>query len=215
MYNLDYKAPSRNAISKELKRLHTKHFFSLINSLSKIPFISISTDFWTNIKGVSFLVLTGHYITDEFDLNSTILRFSSFHQRHFSDLIGIEIEKQLVELKLFDKVTSITCDGAPNMVKMFDYLSRPDITRIRCQAHLLHLIVCNGLGLWIDKRKKTTTTDRTNLIDSEGGLSQSLKKVNIIDDEELSVQEDDFDNNSEGSGLQDENDESVSIIFFM
>ena len=119
----------------------------MVDDLSKLPFISISTDFWSDIKGTSYVVLTGHFITDELDLNSTILRFSSFQTRHYSELIGLEIEKQLIELKLFDKVTSITCDGAPNMVKMFDYLSRPEINRIRCQAHLLHLIVCNGLGL--------------------------------------------------------------------
>ncbi|CAF3250677.1 unnamed protein product [Rotaria sp. Silwood2] len=181
-----YKPPHRISISTQLKRLHTKHFFIMVNSLSKLLCISVSTDFWSDNKGISFLVLTGHYVTNDFVSKSTILRFCSFEKRHFSHLIGSEIEKLLIELQVFDKVTSITCDSAPNMIKMFDYFSRLDITRIRCHAHLLHLIVCNGLGLWIDNKEKIkATTNDTNLHDSEIRLSDSLQKINIIDDEQL------------------------------
>ena len=149
---------------------------SMIDPLSKLSSISISTDFWSDSKGMSYLVLTGHFTSDQFDTNSTILRFSTFQKRHFSDTIGIEIENQLIELKIFDKVTSITCDAAPNMVKMFDFFSRSDIIRVRCQAHLLHLVVCNGLDLWPDKKKKEYTTDESILIDPDERLSHSLKK---------------------------------------
>ncbi|CAF4974750.1 unnamed protein product, partial [Rotaria sp. Silwood1] len=128
---------------------------------------------------------------------------------HFSDLIGLEIEKLLIELQVFDKVTSITCDGAPNMIKMFDYLSRSDITRIRCQAHVLHLIVCNGLGLWMEtKKKKNVTTNETNLLDSEIRLSHSLKKINIIDDEQLIVEVSDIENDRELTEPDNENEDS-------
>ncbi|CAF4188375.1 unnamed protein product [Adineta steineri] len=132
----------------------------MIDDLSKINFISVITDFYSDLKGISYLVLTGHYLTTDFVLSSTVLRFSSFQTRHFSHLIGLEIEKQLTELNLFDKVTSITCDAAPNMIKTLDYLTRADISRIRCQAHLLHLIICNVV--------------------TEERLSQSLQKVNIV-----------------------------------
>ena len=211
--HLGYKPPDRNTITKRLKRLHTKHFFSLINSLEKIPSISISTDFWSDTKGISFLVLTGHYITNDFDLRSTILRFSSFKKRHFSDEIGAEIEKQLLELKVFNKVTSITCDAAPNMVKMFDYLSRPDVARIRCQAHLLHLIVCNGLGFWIDKKKKSKQTNNDEEIpDPDDRLSSSMKKINVFDDDGSMVDSNGFDNNPGGSRA---GNGDVSRIFLM
>jgi hypothetical protein len=162
------------------------------------------------------MVLTGHSISDELDLNSTILRFSTFEKRHFSDVIGVEIENQLIELNIFDKVVSITCDAAPNMVKMFDYFSRPDITRIRCQAHLLHLIVCNALNIWIQKKKKNRTTDEPNSIDPDERLSQSLRKVNIYDIEELSDDEcggeSSDENNSEHTESQAEEEEFVSNV---
>ncbi|CAF1550187.1 unnamed protein product, partial [Rotaria sordida] len=171
------KPPHWNFVSTQLKRLHTKHFFIMINSLSKLLSISVSTDFWYDKKGISFLV--------------------------------------------FDKVTSITCDSAPNMIKMFDYFSRSDIIRIRYHAHLLHLIVCNGLGLWVEKNGKTTATaNETNPHDSELRLSDSLQKINIIDDEQLmnevhaiendDSEEDDINQNDNGDNFSDE-DDSISI----
>ncbi|CAF3710437.1 unnamed protein product [Rotaria sp. Silwood1] len=92
---------------------------------------------------------------------------------------------------------------------MFDYLSRSDITRIRCQAHVLHLIVCNGLGLWMEtKKKKNVTTNETNLLDSEIRLSHSLKKINIIDDEQLIVEVSDIENDRELTEPDNENEDS-------
>ncbi|CAF3004398.1 unnamed protein product [Rotaria sp. Silwood2] len=110
---------------------------------------------------------------------------------------------------MFDKVTSITCDSAPNMIKMSDYYSRPDITRMRCHAHLLHLIACNGLGLWIEKKEKAKAkTDETNPHDPEVHLSDSLQKINIIDDEKSMNDVRVVENDSEHAEIDDENEHS-------
>jgi hypothetical protein len=120
----------------------------------------------------------------------------------------MEIENQLRELKLFNKVTSITCDAAPNMVKMFDYLSRTDVTRIRCQAHLLHLIVCNGLGLWIDKKKKKKgTTNDEETTDFEERLRLSLKKIDVFDEDGSTMDSSVFETANRDSGSQAGNEE--------
>ncbi|CAF1518221.1 unnamed protein product [Adineta steineri] len=146
----------------------------MIDDLSKINFISVITDFYSDLKGISYLVLTGHYLTTDFVLSSTVLRFSSFQTRHFSHLIGLEIEKQLTELNLFDKVTSITCDAAPNMIKTLDYLTRADISRIRCQAHLLHLIICNGASSsdYIGSQVESQEVDNQQKIDIDSYNTQ-------------------------------------------
>ncbi|CAF2193906.1 unnamed protein product [Rotaria magnacalcarata] len=207
-----YKPPRRNTISTQIRQLHAKYFISLVDSLSNVAFISISTDFWSDTKGISYLVLTGHYITNAFDLKSTILRFSTFQQRHYSDLIGIEIEKQLLELKIFDKVVSITCDGARNMVKMFDFFSRTDVTRVRCQAHLLHLIVYNGLGLWMVTKRSISTNDTNDSIDPEEGFNHSLKKIVVSGDEELSTAYDDAEQSTEMTDQNSEDNQYDNVM---
>ncbi|CAF3321645.1 unnamed protein product [Rotaria sp. Silwood2] len=187
----NYITPYRSTISKKLKRLHAKHFVSMIDSLTKLSSISISTDFWSDSKGISYLVLTGHFTSDQFDINSTVLRFSTFQKRHFSEIIGVEIENQLIELKILDKVISITCDAAPNMVK----ISSIAFDSMQWTRSLDR------------KKEKKNTTDEPNLIELDERLSHSLKKIDIFDIEESFIDEGSSENNSEGIELQAEDEE--------
>ncbi|CAF3641890.1 unnamed protein product [Rotaria sordida] len=84
-------------------------------------------------------------------------------KRHYSSIIGRVIEKQLTELQIFDKVTTITCDGAPNIVGFFDYFSRT--------------------GIWLKKITVTQESD-TNMIDIDEHLSQTdIEECNQGDSE--------------------------------
>ncbi|CAF4335686.1 unnamed protein product, partial [Rotaria sordida] len=102
-------------------------------------------------------------------------------KRHYSSIIGRVIEKQLSELQIFDKVTTITCDGAPKIVGLFDYFSRTGINRIQCMVHTIHLIICNGLSIWLTKVTVIRETD-TNMIDIDEHLSQTVRTIKINED---------------------------------
>ena len=82
-----------------------------------------------------------------------------FGDRHSSLSIANEIEKHLINLNLYDKLITITCDGASNMRDMFTYFTRQNIKYIHCIAHKLHLIICNSLNLWVSSKKRRNTTD--------------------------------------------------------
>ena len=77
-----------------------------------------------------------------------------FGARYFSQLIASAIEKQVIILKVYDKVVTITCDGSSNMCDRFTYFSRQNIIYIRCIAHKLHLIIYNSLNTWVSSKKK-------------------------------------------------------------
>lgn len=176
-----YKPPHRHTVRKSIKRLHDQHVKLMIDDLASISSIAVTTDFWTHRSKQSYVSLTGHYVDANFQQKSTVLRFCSFTARHFSPLIGHEIERLLTELNIFHKVTSITCDGAPNMIASFDFMSRNDITRIHCLAHKLHLIVCNGLGLWL-KKARIVKDNADSDIDADENLSQTIRTVIINED---------------------------------
>lgn len=166
----------------------------MMNTLSKVSSLSVTVDFWSDRRARSYLVLTGHYIDDNFQSNSTVLQFSTFDKRHFSDFIGKEIEKQLVDLGIFDKVTAITCDNASNMLGLFQHLSR-EIKHIPCMAHILHLVICNGLGLWkrVDEKKEKNQdkSDDSEAVDRfDESLSQSVKTMSIQSNGDEQEQED-------------------------
>ncbi|CAF3428184.1 unnamed protein product [Rotaria socialis] len=182
-----YKPVHRNNVQQKLRSLYYLHHKLLENTLSNVSDIAITLDFWSDKKLKSYLVLTGHFLDEDFQSKSTILQFSSFDQRNFSDLIGEEIEKQLVDLNIFDKITTITCDNAPNMLGLFNHLSR-DIKRIPCVAHVLHLTICNALGIWQEGEDNdlNRTTDKSNNNISENefdeGLTQSVRKMSLDGD---------------------------------
>jgi hypothetical protein len=91
----------------------------------------------------------------------------TFEDRHFSRIIAQEIEKQLIDLDLYDKLVTVTCDAAPNMRNIFTYFSRRNIQYINCVAHKLHLIVCNSLDLWVTLKKKQNTTRDQDINDDD------------------------------------------------
>ncbi|CAM4794593.1 unnamed protein product [Rotaria magnacalcarata] len=177
-----YKAPTRNNVVKKLKRLHQHHTIQTKFEFEQANYLSITCDFWTNRQQKSFLVITGHYIDKDFNEHSKILKFITFEERHFSPLIAQEIEKQLISLGLYDKLVTITCDGAANMRDMFTYFTRRKIKYIHCLAHKLHLIICNSLNLWVTTKKRrnttTTETDAENSTEEEDAEDESQITLN-------------------------------------
>lgn len=170
---LGYIPPHRNTIQKRLKKLNDEQKILLVNELIQVQSVGVTCDFWTDKRLYSYMCLTGHFITSAFQFVSRILSFSWFHHRHSSVNITTAIESNLKELNIYEKTTSITTDGAANMVKMFDSL-RSEIKRVHCMcskfisllvtqelllgiAHRLHLVVCNSLGLWVCKRQEPSS----------------------------------------------------------
>ena len=138
-------------------------------------------------------------VTEDFQSQSTVLQFSTFDQRHYSHLIGREIEKQLINLNIFHNVTTITSDNAPNMVALFQHLTRP-VGHIPCMAHIIHLILCNALGIWVTKkvRKSFEQSNNDNPTDGfDNDLSQSVDTMDIDRCEQLTEQSSEEENDSE------------------
>jgi hypothetical protein len=88
-------------------------------------------------------------------LHSNVLTFTVFEGQHTGERIGYRIEAELKRLQVYEKTTTITCDGASNMRKSFDWLNPK---RLQCLAHKLHLLVCNALCLWVKKPSKNSET---------------------------------------------------------
>ena len=128
----------------------------MLNNLQGADFVVVTTDFWVDRSSRFYLCMTGHWYDENMDMNSRVLVFTHFAERHTSGNISCELENQLKRLNIFDKTTTITCDGASNMKVFFKKLD-PKIKRLQSLAHKLHLIICNALGLWM--KKKTPSGD--------------------------------------------------------
>lgn len=140
----------------------------MMANLEGADFIAITTDFWSDRSSRSYLCMTGHWYDESMDVKSRVLVFAPFTDRHTSVNISSELEQQLKSLNILDKTTTITCDGASNMKASFKKLD-PRIERVQCLAHKLHLIICNGLGLWLKKKESSDDAES----DGKGGFIKS------------------------------------------
>lgn len=100
---------------------------------------------WSDKKLNSYLCLTGHFLNTSSKMTSTVLSFTAFSERHTGKQISCTIKKELKRLQVYEKVRTITCDGASNVRKSFETL-KPK--RVHCIGHKLHLTVCNAFCLW-------------------------------------------------------------------
>ena len=101
----------------------------------------------------SFLVITGHYFGAEgFNLQSTVLNFSTFDDRHKSVNISRVLKAKLNDLNILHKIVRVTCDGGRNLVRAISDLDM-NLGRVWCVAHRLHLCIIIAFGFWIVKEK--------------------------------------------------------------
>ncbi|CAM8927797.1 unnamed protein product [Rhodiola kirilowii] len=113
--------------------------------------------------------LTAHYIDKNWLLNKRILSFKMIEYPHSGESLAQHIHDELIAWHIHDKVFSITLDNASNndsLVNLLpDYLMLSEIPKqmfhIRCCAHILNLIVQDGLSVLSASIEKITTIVRS------------------------------------------------------
>ncbi|CAF1584926.1 unnamed protein product [Adineta ricciae] len=141
-------------------------------------------------------VMTGHYLSNSFELYSTVIDFSHFQERHFSENIMNYIYKKLDRLNVLGRVSTVTCDGASNMTKVFDTFGA--VGRLWCLGQRLHLIVTNALGFWLNDKNKeiNDAIDDTTTINPTDDVGD-LDTKEIFNDEEDALAANDSDEETE------------------
>ncbi|XP_077217854.1 zinc finger BED domain-containing protein RICESLEEPER 2-like [Tasmannia lanceolata] len=112
--------------------------------------ICITTDTWTSNRGMSFMSITVHFVDDQWKLNKKILNFCPIID-HKGEAMGTAIEKCLKEWGI-RKILTCTVDNASandNLVRWlknsFSSILGGEFMQMRCVAHIVNLIVCDGL----------------------------------------------------------------------
>ncbi|TVU02980.1 hypothetical protein EJB05_51526, partial [Eragrostis curvula] len=152
-----FKLVCRNTIKLDCMEVYKNHR-SVLRDTFKIcnSRVSLTADTWTSKGNTGYMCITGHYIDDNWNVQKKIIRFCFIKTPHDAANMFSVMLKSLRYYGIEDKLFSITLDNAQANTSMVDLLmehlftrqllnSGVDLFHVRCAAHVLNLIVKDGL----------------------------------------------------------------------
>ncbi|KAL5546582.1 hypothetical protein UlMin_029300 [Ulmus minor] len=147
--------PSRMTIARDVVHLYNSEMEKLKKELTKDDQrVCLTTDCWTSNQQIPYLCLTVHYIDSDWCLKKRILNFVQI-SNHKGETIAKLIEDCLHKWGI-ERVFTITMDNATANDVAVSILKRRvngwegsvlngEYMHVRCCAHILNLIVSDGL----------------------------------------------------------------------
>jgi hypothetical protein len=110
------------------------------------PGVSLTHDGWTSINTQSYDTVTGHLITDDWELKSMVLQTKKIEGQHSGENISKNLQDTINAWGMSDAghVTSVTTDNAANEQKAIRILA---LTRFGCYGHRVNLVVKKSLDV--------------------------------------------------------------------
>ena len=139
--NPNYQVPCQATVTKNLQLLYLDEKKDLISLINNSP-VSITTDLWTSVATKCFMTVTGHFITENWQLNAKVLATRALDVSH----TGRNIADRILQLKEefgISEIPAVVTDNASNMVKAAE---ESKIQRVPCFSHTLQLAVEDGLN---------------------------------------------------------------------
>ncbi|CAL9012946.1 unnamed protein product, partial [Prunus brigantina] len=145
--------PNRKKVAKGVWDLFVVEKTKIMSVISDER-VSITTDTWTSIQNINYMVVTAHFMDYEWKLHKRIINFIKITS-HKGDDIGRCLDACLNSWGI-KKVFSITVDNASAndgaveyMAKRFKSLNtlmlEGKYLHMRCACHILNLVVKDGL----------------------------------------------------------------------
>lgn len=150
---------SRNTLVSDINKLYLKEKATLKEALGKLKNrICLTSDVWTACTSEGYICLTAHYVDENWKLNSKILNFDHFPPPHSGVELASKVLGFLKDWGIETKIFSLTLDNASSNDTMQNILKDQlsnygnlvcggEFFHIRCSAHILNLIVQDGLKL--------------------------------------------------------------------
>lgn len=153
-----FDVPSRFTEAKDCMKMYLSEYHKLKAEFKKYGRrLCLTTDTWTSVTNMSYMVLTGHYIDEKWVLKKKILNFCPV-----TDHTGLELGKTVASCLLqwgIERVFTLTVDNISSNNEAVAYLSKRVVgwkaailggehMHLRCAAHILALVVKDGMDLY-------------------------------------------------------------------
>ncbi|TXG73028.1 hypothetical protein EZV62_001607 [Acer yangbiense] len=154
-----FKPVSRNTIKRHIMQIYDVEKEKTISVLeANRSRISITTGMWTSShQKKGFMAVTVHFIDDSWAMQSRILRFIYVPCPHTAETLCEALNDCLMDWNIDRKLSSITVDNCSTNKQMIpslleklnnsDLILNGTLFHMRCCAHILNLIVKDGLDV--------------------------------------------------------------------
>ncbi|XP_019173487.1 PREDICTED: zinc finger BED domain-containing protein RICESLEEPER 2-like [Ipomoea nil] len=148
---------TRNIAASDVMQMYLRQKEKLKLVLKNIPgMLCLTCDVWTACTNAGYICLTVHYVDEKWRLNNKILSFCDMPPPHSGFELSKKVYNCLVYWGIDRKVFSITLDNASANDVMVRLLKQQlllqnslpcdvEFFHVRCCAHILNLIVQDGL----------------------------------------------------------------------
>jgi hypothetical protein len=148
-----FEVPSRTTVARDAMQIFLEEKEKMKKILKKQR-ISLTTDTWTSNQNLNYMVLTAHWIDQQWQLQRRVINFCLLDD-HKGDTIGRKIEECFLQWGV-DRIFTITVDNASSNNGAMNYIKdlskawegtilQHEFIHMRCCAHIVNLIVKSGL----------------------------------------------------------------------
>ena len=135
----NYKVPCRNTLRARVIKRYDDEKECLIQQISNVSSASITTDTWTSNTTDSYITVTEHHITDDWEMKSNVLMTRAMPERHTGENLAIKLTNCVSEFGLDNKIGTCVHDNARNMECAGDKCT--EWGDLGCFAHTLQLCI--------------------------------------------------------------------------
>lgn len=112
--------------------------------MEKAKSLALTTDCWSDSHAQSFITLTAHLITNNWQMKTYNLDTAPFYERHTSENLLAYLKRQADLWRIDEKIKLVLSDNASNIVSA---LKSSGWKYMGCNAHKINLIVQDALKL--------------------------------------------------------------------
>lgn len=155
-----YKFRTRNTVRNDLMGVYVEEKSRIYAEIEKLSSrVTLTTDGWKpKHQNRGYFCITCHYIDDNWVLHKRIISFHVVQYPHHGALLSEWLKGRILDWNIDKKMFSIVVDNASNNSGMLEgikgwlnsknaLLHGGDMFHLRCCAHIINLIVKNGLDV--------------------------------------------------------------------
>ncbi|XP_059663425.1 zinc finger BED domain-containing protein RICESLEEPER 3-like [Cornus florida] len=151
---------TRNTIRSDIMKLYQSKKVKAYRLFDKLESrVAITTDIWSSRQKRGYMSITAHYVDEFWRLQNMIIGFVYVPSPHTSEILCDALMNCFLDWNLDRKISTITVDNCTTNDALIQGLSNKlsirsksllldgKIFHMRCAAHILNLIVKDGLDI--------------------------------------------------------------------